>query len=348
MRRAASRHPLPPRLAVSSLLEATIPLVLPTPVEDLALRGPDLDVVLLRTGPVVGPPTVLVPGLAASPVPFALHARRSLGATLAASGRTPWLVDFQVHWRGSGQDATRLLQALDQALDALAAHAGVDRHAIDAVGHSLGGILLLGLLVQGRPLRRVVTLASALDYRLGRAPLPRLLSLAPKGLRPIRLHLRRGGVPVTRLAQVGAPLFGRGLDLPLQRDQFHPGSTPGEVVRLMMQAGVRDMPLALLMQLADLFTEEGLRLGPDQPALKDAVERLPGPVLYVAARQDRQCPLDAVRDAAARTPRGRLLEVGGDGAPGEGYGHVDLMTGSRAPEEVFDPIVAFLDEETPR
>lgn len=314
------------------------------PREEIHVVGEQVDVRLRRTAPTAGAPVVFVPGLAAGPECFDVHPTRSLLARVADAGRTPWLVDFHVHWRRTGQDAAALLHALEQALAELRRHTGLDLDRIDAIGHSLGGILLLALAADGVPLRRIVTLASALDFRDGRSPLPRLLTLAPKGLDPLRLSVRTGGVPARRLAQVGAAAFGRGLPLPIELDQFHPGTTPGEVRREYVRRAVRDMPLALLLDLADLFTSGGLRLGPDDLPLRDAAHRIAQPVLLVAAVQDRQCPVRGVRAVAGDLPRSQLIEVGGDGAAGQGFGHVDVLTAPAAAGQVFDPVIAFLSE----
>ncbi len=309
------------------------------PRETITVEGQDVDVTLTRIGPVQGRPTLLVPGLAATPAPFNLNERRPLTVALQDSGRSPWLADFEVSWRRPGQDAHALLHALEQALSELRRHTGADLDEVDAVGHSLGGILLLALAADGVPLRRVATMGTALDYRGGFGRLPDLLALAPDGL---WARARTGGVPVSRLARFGAPLFGRSLTASLQTSQFHPGSTPGPVVREMMRLGVRDLPFALLADLAALLTEGGLRLGRSGRPLRDAVSDLSLPVLMIAGRQDSQCPVTQVRDAVRRIPGARLLEVGQPG-PGRGYSHVDLMTATRAPDEIFAPLVAFLD-----
>lgn len=317
--------------------------------EEIVVESSSLSLRLGRLGPPAESAVLLVPGLGASPLAFSLHDRRSLVSTLIANGRSPWQVDFQLSWRSPRQDAMALVHALQAALAELRRHLGQPIEAVDAIGHSLGGILLLALAADGVPFRRLVTLASAVDFNLGRAAPPRALSLAPRGVGPLAFGplksgaRRAGGLPTQGLASWAAPLWGRGLDLPIERDQFHPGTTPGPISRRMMREGVRDMPLALLLDLADLFSRRGLSLGPHGRALRDALDQVVPPVLMVAARQDRQCPLEAVRAAAARLPRGRLLEVGGEGRKGEGYGHVDLLTGSPAPEQVFDPITRFLD-----
>jgi len=312
-----------------------------------SVDGLAVGITLERVGPRQGPPVLLVPGLGATPAPFSLHPRCSLAAALQAAGRTTWTVDFGLTWRGQGQDLRAVLHALEVALAELRRHAGVDLDEVDVVGHSMGGILMLALLADGVPLRRGVALASGLDYRLGSSPLPRLLSLSPKGLSPLRLPDLGGGLPLKGLARLGGRVFGRGLKLPIERDQFHPGTTDPDTLRAAVRAGVRDIPWALLLDLADLFTEKGLVLGVGGYPLRAAAARIRRPVLMVAARQDRQCPVESVRDAARRIPGARLLEVGGDGAPGEGYGHLDLMTGARAPEEVFAPICRFLADPDP-
>ncbi|RME21761.1 MAG: alpha/beta fold hydrolase [Deltaproteobacteria bacterium] len=310
-----------------------------SPRETIVVRGVDVDVTLTRIGPVEGRPTVLVPGLAATPAPFNLHERRPLTVVLQESGRSPWLVDFAVSWRRPGQDAPALLHALQLALSELRHHAGVDLDAVDAVGHSLGGILLLALAADGVPLRRIATMGTALDYRGGFGRLGELLALAPETR---RLRAPVGGLPVSRLARFSAPLLGRRFTVPLQTAQFHPGSTPGPVIREMMRQGVRDLPFALLVDLAALLTEGGLRIGHAGRPLREAVRDLTVPVLMIAGRQDSQCPVQRVREAVRQIPSARLLEVGED-APGRGFSHVDLMTATRAPDEVFDPLVSFLE-----
>lgn len=309
---------------------------------DLHVRNDSVDVHLHRHGPQTERDVVLVPGLGASPHAFLARPGRSLASDLRGAGFTPWTVDFQVTWRGRDQRAESLLHGLEIAVSELGRRPGGPRTPIAAVGHSLGGMLLLALAAGGGALARLVTLGAGLDFRLGRSPLPRLLSLAPKGLPPVPLRLRRGGLPLRRLARVGAPFFGRGARLPVERDQFHPGTTAGRVVRDVIRDGVRDMPLPLLLDLASLFTERGLHVGRRDVALKEAVGAIDVPTLLVGAVQDRQCPIAAVRDTARRIPGARLIEVGDSDAPGEGYGHLDLMTARGAPGDVFDPVLAFL------
>lgn len=309
---------------------------------DLSVREGAVHVHLHRLGPQRSRDVLLVPGLGASPRAFGARPGRSLVSDLADAGLTPWAVDFQVSWRARSQGADALLEGLAEGVAALSRRPDAPGASLAAVGHSLGGMLLLALAAGGSAFSHLVTLGAGLDFRLGRSPLPRLLSLAPRGLPVMRLRVDRGGLPLRRLARIGAPLFGRGARLPVERDQFHPGTTHGTVVRTVVRDGVRDLPLPLLLDLSALFTARGLELGVMSVPLKDAIRSIAVPTLVVGGVQDRQCPIGAVRDMASRIPGARLLEVGRSSMPGEGYGHVDLMTATRAPEDVFDPVLDFL------
>lgn len=301
-----------------------------------------VDIEVVRLGPRVGPPVLLLPGLGANHRAYELRPEQSFAEYMTERERTPWALDFTVSWRREKQDAAALLHALEMALAELRRIEETELDDVDAVGHSLGGLLLLALLVDGVPLRRVVLMATGLDYRVGATRLRRLLGQATK-LRPLA-ETRRPlpGVPLRKLAALGANLTGRGM-LPFEGDQFHTGTTDPLTVQRFFREGVRDMTLPLLLDLAALYSEGGLSLGASELPLKEAVSGIEQPVLFVAARQDKVCVLGSVRDAAERIPGSQLLEVGAGAAGGAGYGHLDLLTATAARRDVFEPVGRFLD-----
>ena len=316
---------------------------MPAPREDIHVAGRAVDVRLWRVGPRAGPPVLLVPGLAAAPLEFCLQPRRPLSRVLSESGRTPWVVDFQVLWRRGGQDAASLLHGLELALVELERHGGHGLDEVDGVGHSLGGLLLLALALDGAPFRRLVTLGSALDFRLGATSFDRSVPLARRLGGPRARRLLAHGLPVRRLSAVASTRAGLPGSSLLLRDQFHPGATAHATQRAMLRYGVRDVSLPLLLDLAELFGEQGLRLGRNQRPLRASVPRLQQPLLMVGSVHDRQCPIAAVRHAAEAIPSARLHEIGGSGRRGAGLGHLDLLVGRHAPDLVFEPLVRFLD-----
>jgi len=309
--------------------------------EEIQVHADTINLRLVRLRPVTGPPVVYVPGLGANPRSVDLVDTPSLAQTLHESGHTPWAVDFRIAWRRGGMCSLSLLRALELALLELEDHSGHSAHRFGAIGHSLGGILLLGIAARGVPLHRLVTLGTGLDYRLGHVDLKHILRFMKVRGRLRRASQGLGGFPLERPARMLAPIFGRGVSLPLQVDQFHPGTTQGAVIRRFFREGVADLPLPLLLDLIGLFHKEGLRFG-EGASLKDQVRELDVPVMLVAGRQDRQCPVESVRDAADRIPGSTLLEVGAS-EPGLGYGHMDLLLGQRANTDVFGPILQFLE-----
>ncbi len=307
----------------------------------IEVRSDFVDVEVMRLGPRLGPPIMLLPGLGANHRGYELRPERSFAEFMTEQGRTPWAVDFYVSWRAEGQDASALLHALEMALAELRRSEGVELEEVDAVGHSLGGLLLLALAVDGVPFRRIVALATGLDYRLGSPWFKKMLGLAAR-IRGLATTRRRvPGLPLRRLAAFGAGFTGRSM-LPLEGDQFHPGTTEGATVRRFFREGVRDLSLPLLLDLASLYTDEGLRLGASERPLKEAVRGIDQPVLFVAARQDKVCTVESVRDAAERVPGATLLEVGAGQGRGNGYGHVDLLTAASALRDVYEPVATFL------
>jgi len=313
----------------------------------LRVHGAPVPTTLRRYGPAASPqpPILLVPGLSAGPLGFTMGGSRSLVSVLVAAGRTVWTVDLGYSVRSrTRQDFTAVVESTERAIDLLDRRShSADAGALDAIGHSLGGHVLIALAAAGARIRRLVTIATALDYRKGGSawgslgPFARLGKLEPKR------RAAGGGIPVELLTTLTWPLFGRIVPMPFQENNFHRGSTDGALIRAVVAGSMKDLPLPLLASLAGLVLPGGLTWGDPERSLTDAAAGLDLPTLVIGGRQDRQCPLEAVRHAAATVPGARLLEVG-EGRPGEGFGHYDLVTGTRAPVEVFGPIVDFLSE----
>jgi homoserine acetyltransferase len=66
------------------------------------------------------------------------------------------------------------------------------------------------------------------------------------------------------------------------------------------------------------------------------------PALIVAAAGDPLCPPDAAEPAAAALPEARFVILP------EPYGHLDVLVGRSARDEVFPQILDFLEEHRGR
>jgi pimeloyl-ACP methyl ester carboxylesterase len=312
--------------------------------DSIEVHSERVDVHLRRLGPVVGPPVLLVPGLGAAPEIFSMHPDRPLTTMLSEAGRTPWGIDFQMSWRRGSQDAGSLVHALEVALAELRREHDCLTEEVDAIGHSLGAMLLLAMAVDGATFRSLVVMASGVDFRQGSSTLRGVTKLVPIGRLLARLGPGRRGIPVEGLARHTARIYGRRVRLSFELDQFHPGTTDGAVIRRFMATAVRDLSIPLLLELATLFTERGLHLGAVDRPLREAVRDLALPVLVIAGRQDRTCPVEASIDVAHRIPGAELILLGDEGP---GYGHLDLLSGHQAPAEVLRPVVDFIRTNRP-
>jgi pimeloyl-ACP methyl ester carboxylesterase len=287
------------------------------------------------------PAILLVPGLSAGPFGFTVGGGRSLVRVLTAAGRTVWTVELAYSLSGrTRQDFSAVVESVRRGIAHLREGTSSDAAwSFDAIGHSLGGLVLLALAATGAPIRRLVTLSTALEYHTQSwstlAPLARLGELEPRRRSP------GGGIPVELLSRLTAPLFGRLVPMFFQEGNFHRGSTDGALIRSVVAGSMRDLPLPLLASIAGLVLPEGLMWGDPKQSLTEAAAKLTLPVLMIAGRQDRQCPLEGVRRAVQLIPEARLLEVGTDEA-GLGFGHYDVITGTRAAEVVFAPMLEFL------
>ena len=312
--------------------------------DSIDVHSERVDVRLRRLGPVVGPPVLLVPGLGAAPEIFSMHPERPLTGMLTDEGRTPWGIDFQMSWLRGSQDAGSLIHALEVALAELRRVHECRTEDVDAIGHSLGAMLLLAMAVDGASFRSLVVMASGVAFRNGRSGLRGVTKLVPIGRLLARLGPGRRGIPVEGLARHTARIYGRRVRLSFELDQFHPGTTDSSVIRRFMATAVRDLSIPLLLELATLFTERGLHLGAVDRPLRDAIRDLALPVFVIAGRQDRTCPVEAAIDVAERIPGADLTLVGDDGP---GYGHLDLLSGSQAPIDVLRPVVDFIRTARP-
>jgi alpha-beta hydrolase superfamily lysophospholipase len=289
------------------------------------------------------PAVMLLHGLGSNR--FAFHfPGRSMAEWLAARGFDCYVPELRGSGlsgrRGSRWDLDDHLQGdLPPVLEAIREISGRDR--VHWVGHSMGGILMMCFaLVHGEEaIASGCALGSSMDYTAGDSGFKRLNALRP-------LISRLPSVPFGEASHLLAPLLGR-VDTPLERFHFNRANVEPEIIRAVHANLFGPIPARLLTSLATTFEPGGMRNRDGTLRYLERLGELQLPLLLIAGSVDRQCPLDAV-DATLRALRreGEIVvhRFGKAFGHREDYGHLDLILGRNAPEEVWPRVERWLSE----
>jgi len=298
-------------------------------------------------------PVLMVHGFGANRLTFDFDKRYSLARALRRQGFAVYILELRgagFSQAPGGRDRTRFQWGFHEystydvpaAIAAVLERSGVD--ALHGVGHSMGGMLMYAQGVRRTGvLRSIISVGSPLisDLNLGIRE-KRLLQLATS-IAPSSVQRR---VPLRRLvgaAGIFIPLTSRLADgLFLNSD-----NTEAEVLARYIKDGITDVPLQLVMEMTRHMAHGKRAKGDTSPyAYEERLAEIDVPVLAFGGAADRVAPAASVRAAVARLAPPylayrELAERFGDVAD---YGHMDLILGRRAPEEVFPLILDFLRE----
>jgi pimeloyl-ACP methyl ester carboxylesterase len=236
-----------------------------------------------------------------------------------------WSLDDYVE-----QDIPAILRAVLQ-------HSGQPN--VSWVGHSMGGILLMmyGIEHPELPVERFVAVGSSLDYTAGKNVYGGMMRLLP-----VMGALR--ALPFDRLAQLSAPVSGRGPLLPVERMNFWRSNVDREVMLDIITRGFTPIPIELFRALSSTFEPGGFSRAGGSVLYLPQAERFQVPSLLIGGEGDAQCDPEAVA-ATARLLSGapvQHLAFGKSFGHADHYGHFDLLVGKRAPQEVWPHITRFL------
>lgn len=287
-----------------------------------------------------GPPILLLHGLGSNR--HALHfPGRSLATWLSERGFDCYLAEL----RGAGDSERRafdwdiddyLRSDLPAIIEAILAHSGAS--SLSWIGHSMGGVLLYcyGIMYPDAPIARGVTVASALDYRVGKTGFKALLKLR-------RLIELLPVVPYGTFVHLCAPLMGRRFVNGIEAFNVWPSNIEGSMNRAMHAAVFHSIPVSLLVSLATMFEERGLCTREGDLHFVEQSDRFRVPSLLIGGSKDAQVSVDAIR-ATARLfgDSTRVRIFGKEYGEEDEYGHFDLLLGARAPSEVWPEIEAWL------
>jgi alpha-beta hydrolase superfamily lysophospholipase len=295
-------------------------------------------------GPRRNHPVLMVHGMGANRLNLDLDDRHSVARAVRQRGFEVYLLELRGVGLSRAPERPRpawgfedyATADLPTAVDFVLRHAGAER--LHGFGHSMGGMLFYRYgTTRPAELASITAVASPLVCQLELAPYERrLLDLAVK-LAPRDVSAR---VPLRLLlgAGVAVPFASKLADGVL----LNAANTDNNVLLRMAKEAIDDIPLQLVLEL----TQQMARGDASPYAYEAALDRIEVPVLAIGGSADRIAPPSSVKAAVARlhAPDVRYREMGVRHGDRCDYGHIDLLVGKNAPEEVFPLLVDFLEE----
>ncbi|MEW6443960.1 MAG: alpha/beta fold hydrolase [bacterium] len=298
-------------------------------------------------------PVILCHGLAANRFNFDLGEDVSLARTLGREGYDVWVLEVRgrgmsrrngrnggnslFHYARPHPFDTYVREDGPAAIAYVRAKTGADR--VHWIGHSMGGLILYGIL-QGDRAREIasgVALGSPgrIDpvHRLPyRSAAYRLLSLLP-------------GLELAFVSRALAPVLGRlrfpPLYSPVNLENVDPVS-----VRRALCFLTSDVTRGELLQFLDWMRTGELRTFDHAYSYQRHFHRIRRPLFLIAGARDALVPPQAVEEVFGRvsSPKKRMCILGKENGQVEDYGHGDLLIGRHCQQEVFPLILGWLDE----
>ena len=159
---------------------------------------------------------------------------------------------------------------------------------------------------------------------------------------PIRANLRESVEPAT--AHAAVPVR----DLPFHVDDllFTAGNLDEPIRKAMYRHGTSPLTRGELRQLKDTLHDGVFRSVDGHVAYAAELSRLHAPLLVMAGRADHIAPPDRVRPWVehAGSQESTFEVLGQANAYHHDYGHLDMVVGTNAPDEVYPKIIGFLEE----
>ncbi len=274
--------------------------------------------------------------------------RRSFPAFLVSAGFEVYTGEFRGHGlsRDLGSTLPRSFRDLvDRDLPAMVNYVLDLSQAsrLILVGHSLGGVVSFtaGPGVADR-LAGVAAIASPAVMAAGPGKLRPLAAV----LRPILGGVRRGGFPL----KAGGRIMERLIPvLDSKRwyspmGHWYPGSIERDLIRELTLHGYQTEGLGLFADMLRWIGAGG-PMGESEPELLERAARTSYPALILAGDRDRLVPPDAVRGwltALGAHPKHYRVCGRGD----VHFGHMDVVIGRHAPDEVWPLVLSWLDDTT--
>jgi pimeloyl-ACP methyl ester carboxylesterase len=302
-------------------------------------------------GDPVGLPVILCHGLSSNRYSFDLPGFSGLARFLRDCGRDVWVAEL----RGSGMsDRPGLFRADVPCTWVFEDHLGSDLPAIIArvieltgasgvhwVGHSMGGLLVLAYLARNENPRIVsaVTLGSPADFT-------KVYNQAFRTLLRFRGLLEYLPVsPLPFLARLVIPIAHR--TSAYMAGPFYPPNTNPMAARKVVALASQLVTSNAIWLNFGRFLGSGLFAPENGKPYLDDLPKSNVPIFVVGGAKDLMAPPDSVIAACQtgdQTAERKCRIFGKETGCVEDYGHVDLLMGVRAEEEVFPHLLKWLED----
>lgn len=293
-------------------------------------------------------PVVLCPGYGCSGIFLDFDDRHSLARHLARRGFDAWVLDL----RGRGEShpangAARMTWTFDDFVRhdlpaAIAAvRAATSRSQVAWIGHSMGGSVLyafVGTTPLGREsIAAAVTIGSPVLFP----------ATAWRLLRRLGVLLLRLPFPATLPQREMVSLLWTAFGMTgLVRVGMNPRNVDVRFAGRALRRSLHNVSMAKLRQLATWSAEQVFCSADGTVDYRAALRNFEMPLLAIAGSGDRLASPETVHIAIDETASAdkRFLELGSRRGHSADYGHVDLILGRQAPDEVFPQVADWLEE----
>jgi len=297
------------------------------------------------------PPVILCPGYACNRHFIDFDARYSLARFLARRGLDAWVLELRGHGLSEPAEGHRQRGWTFDDLVRFDVPAAIDhvRHRADGrcpvwVGHSMGGMIVYAALGQDAAVQEslagLVAIATPVAFPPVRAPMARrlgelLMTVPLPRTLPQRWALSGLWGVVGRLQWATAV-------------GMNPANVDRRVIGQLLRRGLCNVPRDMLRQLAQWSLSGEFRSCDGRIDYRANLRHITTAALILAGTLDRLAPPDIARAAYEQlgATRKAYREFGVHTGDSADYGHMDLIFGRRAPEEVF-PVISAWIADTP-
>lgn len=297
--------------------------------------------------PVTGRPVMLVHGISANERNMDLDEDHSLARFFASQGRDAWTLSLRGTGASDAMDVEKGRKAyafdafwqkdLPAAINYVREKSG--SKSIDYVGHSMGGMVVYAYLSQGgQGLNAVTTLGSPTRLDWGGRVIDLLPSL--KGI-----YLEDGmSVPVVSAAHLVMPIHGEIHDDFFQLLLYNPENVSKQSWKRLISYGIADIQGGVAVQFIGFIEKGSFASADGKIDFRKDMAKIQTPIFVVAGKNDRIATPMAVKDGyrALKGPKEWLL-LGVENGQQADYGHMDLVMGDRAKDELWVKVEDFFD-----